>query len=555
MLSNSGNIARYIGVLENKMCEYMFTAFGTNSGDILVPPISLLDDIVNRRDVNLAFIESATMLNDVYCGGRYLSIDDERPLQCYMYAMLFHEMVYGIDIETGEKKLYTLSESVLRQGMYEGLWASVDGKSDIDLKVQKMIAGIRGNNKIIETLHARGNTIYAYRLDRAFHIGDVMSMHYTPVAPRTFIDLNKEVLIPYSIYKNLTERVMQYLNNDAYIIKSGNRVTMATYDKQFLSIVFGEKHAEELIRRCRRYTQNDLFEFSAPNLLASMYADGTNRYTLEGISNTRRMSLEELDSMMKGKSFNIYGREIDFSLRNVDVRGAKNYLKDKLGYENLSDDKKAIVDSYTDTEAYRYLKTKTKGKIETYGTKLKLPREGKVVAIPDTEREARELLQQGVYEIEFYSRQGLRKLICTGSNAIVELVYGEDYRIYCNSENSIIREFYNSIKYYIKTDNSGYYARYFIYECMTKKFGLTYEMFGLSTPDRVEDVNLEIICKELQNAVKDMKDSTQNSKQILVTCLTDRKPKEGAGRNLTRSLYLDTIRSVKLLTKAEDLLK
>lgn len=555
MLSNSVNVAEFIGFLESRMCDYMFSTLGNGQGDILLPPITILDEGNLPQCVYRAFIESATLLNDIYCGGRYLAIDDERPLQCYMYAMLFHECVYGINIETGEKKLYTLSESVLRKGLYESMWTSVDGKSDIDLKVQRMIENIRGNNKVTETIYNGGNYVYAYRLDRAFHIRDDRSMHYTPVAPRTFIDLNTEVLIPYSVYKNLTQFLINSMEKSVYSVKYGNRVTMATYNKKVLDIIFDGKRASELLSKCEEYTQEDLFEFSVPNLLASVYSDGTNRYTLEGISNTRIMSLAELDAMLKGEKFYIYNQEIDFSLRDVDVRGAKNYLKDKLGYENLSDDRKAIVDSYTDTEAYRYLQTKTKGKIDTYGTRLKLPKEGVKVDIPMTEREFRALLQEGVYEIEFYSRRGLRKLVCTGNNGIVELVYGEDYRIYCNSENSIIKEFYNSLKYYIKTDSSGYYARYYIFENMTKKFGLTYEMFGLETPDRVESVDLNTIAMKLEDAVKDIRDSTQNAKQILVTCLTDRKPKEGAGRNLTRSLYLETVRSVKLLTKASDLLQ
>lgn len=540
--------------LTQEMGSYIQSTLGKNKGDILVSPISILENGNLPNFVYNAFIESATILNDEFCDGRYLAIDDERPLQCYMYAFLMYEGAYSINIENNAKKLYTLSENTLKEGIYNCIWASDNDKTDIDLKVQKMIANIRGNNKVTNTVMSGGSEVYAYRLDKAYHIREDMSMHYTPVAPRTCIDLNKEVLIPYSVYRALTKSMITSLKDNIIVFKCNNRVTVATYNKKVLATVFDEERAHELLTKCSVYNnREDLTEFYVPNLIASVYSDGTSRYTLEGITNSQVMSVSDLKRLLNGETLFAYNQNIDFSLKDVDVRGAKNYLKDKLDYENLSDDKKAMVDSYSDTEAYRYLQSKGNKSINTYGTKLKLPRQGKPVDVPTDEKEMRQLMSSGVYEVEFYSRRGLSKLICTGNNAVVEKVYGEDYRIYCNSENSRIREFYNNLSYYARTNMEQ--AQKFAYSDMERKYGITFSMLNMSTPERFEEVEVQRMLTIFENALQNVKSSTQNSMQILVTCLTDRKPKEGAGRNLTRSLYLETVKSIKLLASVESVLQ
>lgn len=553
MLSNSSVNREFISWVSERMQSYLVNTLGYSKGDILLPPITILGSGNLPQVVVDAYTESATVLNDTYFGDRYLSIDDDRPMQCFMYAFLLSSECLAINVDTLDRNLFTMSRGILGSLIDNGLLASVDGKSDVELKAYKMIKGIPENKKVYECLKT-GKGVYAYRLDRAYHIGEDMRMHYVPVAPRTCIDLDREVIIPYTVYTDLETYVMTNLKDNVIAFKAGNRVTIATFNVEVLTAVFGKERVKELAVKCKRYNNGNRFEFYAPNLLASMYSDGTNKYTLETITDSQFLTGTEIKMLINGGSIQIFGKQFDLSLKDVDVRGSKNYLKDKLNYEELDEGKKAIVDSYTDTEAYRYLKSKGNKNIATYSSKLKLPRTGREVELPMETEQMRKLLREGIFEIEYLTRKGNRRLICTTNEYIVEKVYGEDFRIQAYSELIRIRSVYDNIKYFIESKNVDK-AKKFIFSDMERKYGIPFEVLKVKRPLSEQDVNVEAVYNKFKNAMEGDVAPKQNSKLIIVTSLSDRKPKEGVRGNLIRSFYLDSVRSIKLLATADDILK
>ena len=553
MLSKSSVNREFISYVSEKMKSYLADTLGYSKGDILLPPITILGS-GNLPQVAIdAYIESATVLNDTYFRGKYLSIDDDRPMQCFMYAFLLSSECLVINVDTLDKNIFTMSSGILGSLTDNGLLASVDGKSDVELKAYKMMEGISSNKKVYECIKT-GKGVYAYRLDKAFHIGEDTRMHYVPVAPRTYIDLDREVIIPYTVYMDLEMYVMTNLENNVIAFKAGNRVTIATFNTKVLTDVFGKERVKELAVKCNKYNKGNSFEFYVPNLLASVYSDGTNKYTLETITDSQFLTDMEIEVLINGGSIQVFGKQFDLSLKDVDVRGSKNYLKDKLNYEELSEDKKAIVDSYTDTEAYRYLKSKGNKNITTYSSKLKLPRKGKDIKIPTDTEQMKKLLRKGVFEIECLTRKGSCRLICTANDYIVEKVYGEDFRIQSCSELTRIRSVYDNIKYFIESGDVNK-AKKFIFNDMERKYGIPFEVLKIKRPSSVQDVDIEVVYNKFKYVMEGDEAPKQNSKLIIVTSLSNRKPKEGVRGNLIRSFYLDSVKSIKLLATADAILK
>lgn len=555
---------QYVRLLRDLLCgeslKYMGSVCTNGGGDLLMPLRMSLENIMSSGQYINALYESASYLNDTYFNGEYLSIDDERPLQCILYGFLYEGLVYGIDIETGNKGIYTLSENHLKVMLDNGLLVEDVGK-DIISKVSKMIGGIEGNNKIKQSL-STSNLIYAYRLDDCKHEESDFRRHFKPMSPRDYIDLNKTVLVPMEIYDYLSEEYLKMLQSKHlfYIKTSDGRSGIFTLNEEVMSKIYSKKkkaskdRVEKLgaLFQASINTGSEIDRYSSvaiPNLTASVYSSGVNRLNIESIVISYALNSDESVRFLKGEPITINNETFDLSLMYADVRGAKNFLKDKLDYENLSDEKKAKIDSYTDTEAYRYLKKKGIKSISSYATKLRLPSDSHKMRIPDNVDDFYYLLSRGVFEVTVWTKKGESKIVCTTSEEIIEKVYGEDYRIHCNSPSSRLREFYRKLKY------CGDFKVSVIRSQMKKKYGIPFKVFGYSEDVEVTKEVADSIYKKLEKLESEIKPSTQRPNQILVTCLTDRKPKEGAGRNLTRSFYIDYVkelRAIKLFDEDKD---
>lgn len=538
------------------MCEaslnYMRSVYKNGGGDILIP-IRMLQ-LRNTSQYENALYESASFMNDTYFNGQYLSIDDNNPLQCIMYGLLLNNLVYGIDVETGEKKIYTLSKMHLNSMLKDGLLAEDTGK-DVHSKTEKMIRSIESNSKIKQSFKTN-NLLYAYRLDDCKHEGTDFRKHFKPMSPRDFIDLNKTVLVPMQIYDVLSEEYLRLLEgkNIVYVETSDGRVGLFSLNREIQLMLFDKKRKatkgrdKELMELLKSSinTGTDIDRYSSmaiANLTASAYSSGVNRLSIDSIAVSYVLNKEESIKFMKGEPVEINGYTFDTSLMYKDVRGAKNFLKDKLGYENLDEVKKAKLDSFTDTEAYRYLQKKGIKSMSSYATKLRLPATGHKVAIPETVADFYERLRHGVFEVTVWTKKGERKIICTTNEKIIETVYGKDWRIYCNSPSSRLREFL----YKLGFTGDVLKKEKYIKEYMKPVFGIPYKVFDLPEDVEVTPEIADLIHSKLERIVADIKPSTQKSNQVLITCLTDRSPKEGAGRNLTRSFYIDYVKELKIL--------
>lgn len=532
MLSEKTEIIRVKEWLGQKMREYLDYSIRTGNTDSIILPI---EDIFSSSEEGnqireTLILETKSAIEEVYTVNieRDIAID----YKLVYYGLLLSGLCYIIDIGDDylRKDLYTLSIESLYNGYDESLLVGKDINEDIADKIGKIIYSINNGNRLLKTLIKDRNYtsgIFTVRYDKAYHIDGDMRMHYTPVTPNGTIDLNSIVLIPKEVYEWVQHRLIEHIHSGVFLVCEENRKSLVSLNPVVLKSIYEEERLQELLK-----VADISSSISIPEIGASRYTRGTRTFNLESIDKIIPLSDSSVEKVLKKEPLHIGGIEIQFDLIDIDVRGAKRYLKEKLNYDSLDQEQKNRVDAYTDEKAYRYLKSKG---VDFKGYSEKFGKLNKQIILPDTEEELRQLLWSGIYEITLLTRKGESKLICSSNENIIEEIYGEDYRIYCNSENSRLREFYRKLVYCYRAGDPGG-LRKLIERDMFIKFGISLARLELES-----GATPESIIKSLEQEVGSMKESTQNSMQILTTCLTDKKPKVGYGRNLLRSFYLDNV--------------
>lgn len=458
------------------------------------------------------------------------------------YGLLFSGLCYVINTETGKKELYTLDEDTLKDMYYDGIIVAKDLKEDASTKCGEITHIIRTGSKIVKTL-SRGrdgseklNGVHAIRLDKAYHIDDEMWMHYTLVNPTGTLNTSTNVIFPKETLDVCANMLINILKEHCYLCIQGDKVRIITGNEKVLELYYGKERMTKLVEEHFKWT-DDYIE--VPVLGQSIYDKGYTRVYLEQVDKMYEIALNLCTvSYTKNNPITFTGASLDHSVIHKDVRGAKKFLKGYMNYDSLDDAKKHRLDCDTDTEAYRYIRDKGIKGFHSYGELFGNERVN--IQVPLEEKDMRKILESGIFEIELLTKKGKKTLICSSNQAEIERIYGEDYRIYCNSFSSRVSELYRRLEYQIKVGNvEG--AKNIIANEMTKKYGITPANLILRGRYLEEPFTLRNIIDALQEMCGNVKESTQNAYQILTTCLTDTKPKNGAGRNLLRSFYLSSV--------------
>lgn len=423
--------------------EYMKNNLTGDNVSVLLP---LRQMFLGNTDMTYAFACEAYKLfiQQGKCK-EYNFTDNYEQLATYGIALSNIFLSYNLD--KGTLNLYTSSISVLKQLMSNALLKGK--KNPIILELQN-IESILTESGRIKTSIKRGNNLLCVRLDPEIIDGTVV---FTCVIPRSNLDLDKEVIIPFQAMNTAMTYINEILQKKILKFTMGNKVRVVTKNYQVLSMIYGEERAKFLVS-----TSFDprVESFYLPSVGASIYTTG--------VTNIKLVNVDKIEVINTLDSIDLSETKVDYTMckeffSNTIKKLHVNDL-DKVielvpieGF-NLNKDEKvqALNNSIThiyDRDLYSIMKKlPTIFNLPAYGVyKNKYGSLCDQVEIPKTKKDLECLLRTGIFKIVIKTRKGsLSTMICTNSNSELLRIYGSDfYKVY-ESEGVRLKWLENELK-------------------------------------------------------------------------------------------------------------
>ena len=431
-----------------RSAELQVDAFFTGKSDSIILPLEDYFKVYAPEGEYLellgSFIEPTRLLfHNVYGISMNLLNKREYTYTLMYYSCLFSGICYCIDTENGERSKWLLNIEILYQLLGQGYLVAKDNHEVIGHRIGNIMSRIENGNMFRNAFSSQLNVIQAIKLeDRS----TATKRLYMPIIPRDPLQTSRVCIFPEILYKRIHYSIRKYTDNYGVIIQQDNgRVTLSCSNPDFLARVYGKEKAMTILNLSK-------MDFVLPDVCESKFESCVHHYYPETISKVTCYNLDVLEMRLSGMP--IYtssdtARNIDFSLINVDTRGAKNFLKEKVGYDSLQADKQEVINSYTNANAYRYLRSKGvmyKSNYEKFGSNTQN------IPIPSTIDEMKKLLASGIFEIDILRGGSRFKMYCTNSFAKLEEIYGIDFRVKTLILPRRIKQLMGYIKYCIKNN-------------------------------------------------------------------------------------------------------
>jgi len=361
------------------------------------------------------------------------------------YGVLMSGFAFGYNtLESNPLKrlrLYTSSMSTLQ---YLANKRILVGKKDsIHVELQDIEKKLYDGNRIIRTIKD-GYKVACVRLD--FEIQSNREVRCTATIPRSAIDLNNVILIPYETFVTAQSMIEDLAKQKILRITMGDKVRDVTKNESIIASIYGEDRALVLLNQFNDLRVN---RFYLPVAGASIYSAGVTNIQLEDIDKVEilqsiaDLNLTELNinyQIVKGYLCDIVNK---MTLKNMDK------IFKEYGLENRGWTKAEVatvcctmVNQLSNKEAYDLMQRYPKElKAEGFSSaKSKYGDKYILIEIPNNVKELEDMLKKGVFKIRSIRRNGkYNEAVVTNNAKELRSVLGENYEAIYESDGVKLR--------------------------------------------------------------------------------------------------------------------
>lgn len=240
--------------------------FANGKGRLVHPLRVLYKDVFLDKYVKGAIEDAASWVSKSFNGQiDYTSLD---AVQYMIYGFLLTNLVYGVDMDTGKRNIYSLSHEAVEYALFMNVLYGVDRGLDEKRKNEKALDDLEYYNVCAKVKEPKYDTwlkkkinstvelaktekiykIYAYRVDKS-HGG--INRGFTITKPRECLDMNKTLFILMGMYNCISHRYIEFLKsgNIVYIKDLKGRSGLFTLNRDLLNGVYGAEEAELRIKK------------------------------------------------------------------------------------------------------------------------------------------------------------------------------------------------------------------------------------------------------------------------------------------------------------------
>lgn len=363
------------------------------------------------------------------------------------YGVALSSLFFAYELKTGKMQLYTSSLTILKQLATQNFLKGK--KQPIAIELQDIEKKLYDSDRIKKSIKD-GNKLISVRLDSEV-VGN--SVVFTPTIPRSAIDLNDFIIVPFLAVNEAMTNLNGVLQEKVLRITQGDKVRIVTKNIQLLSSIYGASRAQYLVSQV---PDARVLRFYLPSLGASIYTAGITNIHLEKIDSIEVVnSLAEIDlSEIKLD----YSQAKDFFMDTLKRLSAKDVhvIADALNTEQYNATAKErrkevadIIDNLYDREVYDFMKQYPQyfnlGVYKTLPSKYGDKNED--LPIPNSIEELRGIFEKGVYKVLVNNRTGsMSTIICSNDSKCLEKIYGKKYYRNYESEGNRLRALLAEVK-------------------------------------------------------------------------------------------------------------